>query len=104
MAAMSLLPPTLTRGRRVILVAGLPVVLALIGFAVNAWIQGILTDLAPHALVGFPVALSAPPVDGQVRLFTGQGDVQVRALGPSAASRSAGTWRPASPGPRSAIS
>jgi len=79
MAAMSLLPPALTRGRRVILLAGLPVVLALIGFAVNAWIQGILTDLAPHALVGFPVALSAQPVDGQVRLFTGQGDVQVRA-------------------------
>ena len=79
MAATSFTPPAMTRRRRVILLAGLPVVLALIGFAVNAWIQGILTDLAPHALVDFPVTLSAPPTGGQARLTTPQGDVRLRA-------------------------
>jgi hypothetical protein len=63
----------------VILLAGLPIVLALIGFAVNGWIQGVLATLASHALVGYPVALSAPPVNGQARLSTGQGDVRLRA-------------------------
>jgi len=79
MADTSLPRPALTRGRRAILLAGLPIALALIGFGVNAWIQGILTGLARHALVGYPVALSAPLTDGQARLSTGQGDVQVRA-------------------------
>ena len=79
MAPTSLPSPALTRGRRAILLAGLPIVLALIGFAVNGWIQGILTGVASHALVGYPVALTAPPVNGQARLSTGQGDVQLRA-------------------------
>jgi Putative adhesin len=79
MAPTSLPSPPLTRGRRVILLVGLPIVLALIGFAVSGWIQGILTSLASHALVGYPVALSAPPVNGQARLSTGQGDVRLQA-------------------------
>ncbi|HEY8045321.1 MAG TPA: DUF4097 family beta strand repeat-containing protein [Streptosporangiaceae bacterium] len=68
----------MTRGRWAILAAGLPVVLALIGFASYGWVNGTVVYLATQNVVGYSVGFSVPPAAGQARVTTSNADLAVR--------------------------
>lgn len=72
-------PPPMTSARRVILAAGLPVVLVLITLAGYAWVRRTVIFLAGQSQVGYSVGLSVPPVRGHVRVSSTNGDLTVRA-------------------------
>ena len=74
---MSAAPP-MTRARWAILAAGLPVVLALIGFGVNGWVTRSVIYLVNENQVSVPVGFTAPPANGQIRVSSSQGDLTVR--------------------------
>jgi hypothetical protein len=69
----------MTRVRWVILAAGLPVVLALIGFASYGWVNQTVVYLATENAVGYSVGFSVPPAGGQARVTTSTADLAVRA-------------------------
>jgi hypothetical protein len=69
----------MTRVRWAILAAGLPVVLALIGFASYGWVNGTVVYLATENTVGYWVGFSVPPAGGQARVTTSNADLAVRA-------------------------
>ena len=68
----------MTRVRWAILAAGLPVVLALIGFASYGWVNGTVVYLASKNMVGYWVGFSVPPA-GRARVTTSSADLAVRA-------------------------
>ena len=70
--------PPMTRARRMVLAAGLPVVLALIAFGVNAWVNRTVIYLADQHDVGYSVGFSVPPAHGQVRVHTSNGALTVQ--------------------------
>jgi hypothetical protein len=74
------MPPTplLTPMRRVILAAGLPVVLIVISLAGYIWVRRTVIVLAEQSRVGYSVGFSVPPADGQVRVHSSNGDLTVR--------------------------
>ena len=78
MAAALPMPPA----RRVILAAGLPVVLALIAFASYGWVNRTVAYLASQTQVGYSVGFSVPTAGGTARVTTSDGNLTVRA-GPS---------------------
>ena len=69
----------MTRVRRVVLAVGLPVVMALIGFAAYGWVNGTVVYLASENTVGYSVGFSVPPAAGQARVTTSNADLAVRA-------------------------
>jgi hypothetical protein len=69
----------MTRVRWAILAAGLPVVLALIGFVSYGWVNRTVVYLATENAVGYSVGFSVPPAGGQARVTTGTADLEVRA-------------------------
>ena len=69
----------LTPARRVILAAGLPVVLALIAFASYGWVQRAVSYLASETQVGYSVGFSVPAAGGRARVTTGDASLSVRA-------------------------
>jgi hypothetical protein len=77
MTVASALP--MTRARWAILAAGLPVVLALIGFASYGWVNGTVVYLATENTVGYSVGFSVPPAGGQARVTTSNANLAVRA-------------------------
>ena len=70
--------PPMTRARWVVLAVGLPVVLALIAFGVNGWVNGTVIYLADLHDVGYSVGFSVPPAHGQVRVHSSNGDLTVQ--------------------------
>lgn len=74
----------LTPARRVILVIGVPLVLAMIAFGAVGWSHIAIIQLANGHPVGYARTLSAPASDGQSRLTVNNGDVR---LHPGASSR-----------------
>jgi hypothetical protein len=74
------MPPTplMTPVRRMILAAGLPVVLIVIALAGYDWVQRTVILLADQSRVGYSVGFSVPPADGQVRVHSSNGDLTVR--------------------------
>jgi Putative adhesin len=70
--------PAMTRVRWAILAGGLPVVLALIGFASYGWVHATTVYLATQNTVGYSVGFSVPPAGGQARVTTGLADLAVR--------------------------
>ncbi len=76
MTVASALP--LTPARRVILAAGLPIVLALIALATYAWVHQSVAYLATKSQVGYPVRFSVPAAGGRVRVSGGQSNLTVR--------------------------
>ena len=75
---MAAVLPT-TPARRVILAAGLPVVLALIAFASYGWVQRAVSYLASQTQVGYSVRFSVPAAGGRARVTTGDANLSVRA-------------------------
>jgi|GEM_PF-943546 len=72
----------MTRVRWAILAAGLPVVLALIGFVSYGWVNQAVVYLASQSQVGYSVGFSVPAAGGRARVTTSNGNLTVRA-GPS---------------------
>jgi hypothetical protein len=70
--------PPMTRARWVVLAVGLPVVLALIAFAVDGWVNRTVIYLADQHDVGYSVRFSVPPAHGQVRVHSTNGDLTVK--------------------------
>ena len=68
----------MTRGRRLTLVIGVPVAVALILVCVPLWARGALQVVANHDQVGYSVAVSAPVRGGQVKVTSGNGDMVFR--------------------------
>lgn len=71
--------PAMTRARWAVLAAGLPLVLALIAFGVDAWVNRTVIYLADQHHVGYSVGFSVPPAHDQVRVHSSNGDLTVRA-------------------------
>ena len=69
----------MTRVRWMVLAVGLPVVMALIGFAAYGWVNGTVVYLASENTVGYSVGFSVPPAGGQARVTTTNADLAVRA-------------------------
>ena len=55
----------MTRVRWMVLAVGLPVVMALIGFAAYGWVNGTVVYLASENTVGYSVGFSVPPPAGR---------------------------------------
>jgi DUF4097 and DUF4098 domain-containing protein YvlB len=74
------MPPTplMTPVRRMILAAGLPVVLIVISLAGYVWVRRTIIVLADQSRVGYSVGFSVPPSHGQVRVHSSNGDLTVR--------------------------
>ena len=74
------MPPTplMTPLRRMILAAGLPVVLIVIGLAGYAWVQRTVIVLSSQSQVGYLVRFSVPPAQGRARVHSSNGDLTVR--------------------------
>jgi hypothetical protein len=74
------MPPTplMTPVRRTILAVGLPVALILIGLTGYFWVKSTVIFLATQNEVGYSVGFSVPPVHGQVRVHSSNGDLTVR--------------------------
>jgi DUF4097 and DUF4098 domain-containing protein YvlB len=74
------MPPTplMTPVRRMILAAGLPVVLIVIALAGYVWVRRTVIFLADQSRVGYSVGFSVPPAEGQVRVHSSNGDLTVR--------------------------
>ena len=71
-------PLPVTRGRRWILAAGVPLVLAA-GVPVGwAWVHAAVKNLAVHDQVGRSVAVSVPVSGGQIRVTDSNGDLSFR--------------------------
>jgi len=68
----------MTRGRRLTLVIGVPVAVALIAACVPLWARGALQFVAARDQVGYTVRLTAPVRDGQVRVSVGNGNMVFR--------------------------
>jgi Putative adhesin len=68
----------LTPARRVILAVGVPLVLALIGFAAIGWSHVAIIQLANGEPVGYARSFSAPASGGQSRLTINNADVGLR--------------------------
>jgi hypothetical protein len=68
----------MTRARWAVLAVGLPVVLALIAFGVNGWVNRTVIYLADLHDVGYSVGFSVPPAHGQVRVHSSNGDLTVQ--------------------------
>lgn len=68
----------MTRGRRLTLVIGVPVAVALILVCVPLWARGALQVVANHDQVGYSVAVSAPVRGGHVKVTSGNGDMVFR--------------------------
>lgn len=74
------MPPTplMTPARRMILAAGLPVVLIVIALAGYTWVKSTLNVLSSQSQVAYLVGFSVPPAHGQVRVHSSNGDLTVR--------------------------
>jgi hypothetical protein len=70
--------PLMTPVRRMILAAGLPVVLIVIALAGYVVVRRTVIVLADQSRVGYSVGFSVPPTDGQVRVHSSNGDLTVR--------------------------
>jgi Toastrack DUF4097 len=70
--------PPMTRAGWASLAAGLPVVLAIIAFGVNAWVNGTVVYLASTSQVGYQVRFSVPAAAGHARVTSSNGDLTVR--------------------------
>ncbi|MGI8449332.1 MAG: DUF4097 family beta strand repeat-containing protein [Streptosporangiaceae bacterium] len=70
--------PPMTRARWAVLAIGLPVVLALVAFGVDAWVNRTVIYLADQRDVGYSVGFSVPPAHGQVRVHSSNGDLTVQ--------------------------
>ncbi len=75
---MASTPLPITRGRRLTLVIGVPVAVALIAACVPIWARGALQFIAARDQVGYTVRLTAPVRDGQVRVSVGNGNMVFR--------------------------
>jgi len=75
---MATTPLPMTRTRRMTLIIGVPVAVALIAAFVPIWARNVLQWVASTDMIGYPVAFSAPLQGGQVRVTSNNGDLVYR--------------------------